>query len=112
MVRRFLDVITAIMATEHDFSVRQIGVLLTCAETEGSFDRQVHRLADKMVLSRPVICRAADRLEDAGFIERQGLPGDKRACVLQVTKRGHQFIQQIYGEPEISRRTKRTRVAA
>jgi DNA-binding MarR family transcriptional regulator len=96
--KRFLDFVTRITQSPYDFSVRQVATLLVCAETISSADRQTHRIAEALNFSRPVVCRATDRLEEAGFIERQELPGDRRACVLAVTKSGHQFIQMIYGE--------------
>jgi DNA-binding MarR family transcriptional regulator len=102
--------IIAVTRSPHDFSFRQIAVLLVCADTPDEHDRQTRTVAERLDFSRPVVSRATDRLEEAGLIRRQGLAGDERACVLEVTGKGHDFIRiVIHGEP--ARKSARRRAA-
>lgn len=95
----FLDGLMVVASSSHDFSVRQVALLFLCDRVESAADRQVLRLAKDLELSRPVLSRAASRLEEAGYIERSKLANDDRTCVLTVTRAGKRFIAQILGQP-------------
>lgn len=110
-MRKIEDCFALVASSDHDFSCRQIVILLRCGCTESAFDRQIHTLARELGYSRPVVSRAAQKLIGASYIERAELPGDRRTCVLSVTREGHRFIQTILGEPE-TRSPKRRREKA
>ena len=98
-MRSFLQSLLVVTDSPHDFTARQVALLFVCHENVMAESRQVHRLAAEMGMSRPVIVRAADRLEEAGFLERSTLPGDRRTCVLSVTRAGERFVADVLGLP-------------
>lgn len=97
----FLDCLRRAAATDHDLSVRQLVILLTCAKQPSPRDRQVHVLETTLGFSRPVISRAGAKLVGMNppMMHRSELPEDRRTCVLTVTTAGHRFIQEVLGEP-------------
>lgn len=98
-MRTFTDCVIAVTKYEHDLTFRQVAVLAECARTVPEEDRQIHSLATLFSFSRPVISRAADKLEEIGYVERSSLAHDRRTCVLSVTKKGHRFLLDVQGQP-------------
>lgn len=93
----FTEQIIRVTKSPHDFSFRQIAVLLVCSKIELAINRQLHLIAGRLSFSNPVLSRAADRLEEAGYVVRSKLHGDRRQVVLTVTDAGRAFIAQIMG---------------
>ena len=56
--------------------------------------RQVE-LADHLEIEPITLCRIIDRLEESGLIERQRDPADRRAWLLQLTKRAGPLIDKL-----------------
>lgn len=83
----------------HDLTVRQLALLHVAAVTPSDQDRQLFELAKTLHVARPILHRASAKMVDLGFMERSHLPGDRRTCVLTVTREGHRFIMDILGEP-------------
>ena len=94
----FADCVIRVTKTDHDFTFRQIAVLMICAREDNPAERQVLKLAASLEKPRPIISRAADRLVEAGLAVRSELPNDRRTCVISVTPDGRRFISHILGE--------------
>ena len=62
-------------------------VLWELEKAEGGKLR-MHELARRIVLSRSNLTRLADRLEDAGLIEREDTPHDRRGYHCVITRAG------------------------
>jgi DNA-binding MarR family transcriptional regulator len=105
-LRTFTDTIVAASKLQHEMTVRQLAVLMVCARTEDQRERQIHALADFFETSRPVIHRASSNFVDMGFMSRSQIPGDRRTCVLTVTRAGHRFIQEIEGQPVVAKESR------
>ena len=110
-MQTFTDCIIRAAKSEQDFSTRQIAILMILEQTEDEYDRQIHTLATLLGFKRPVISRTGDRLVEAGFVSRSSIPGDKRTCVLTITKAGVRFVQHVLGEG-VTAKSKRVPVAA
>jgi DNA-binding MarR family transcriptional regulator len=54
----------------------------------------MHQLADAMVMSNSGLTRLVDRMEDAGLLRRQPLPGNRRAIQLRLTPAGERRYRQ------------------
>lgn len=99
----------------HDLTVRQLALLLVAARTNSEHDRQLFELANTLAVARPILHRASAKMVDLGYMERSHLPGDRRTCVLTVTKAGFLFIKNLHGipvvEPADERRPRRKKAA-
>lgn len=62
-------------------------VLLILETSEGG-RLTMSALADRIVFSRSGLTRLVDRLEEAGYVERQSCPGDRRSLYTVITKKG------------------------
>jgi DNA-binding MarR family transcriptional regulator len=65
---------------------------------ESAADRQLrmHELADRVVLSRSNLTRLADRLEDAGLIERAAVAEDRRGAYCVITPSGRALRKRMW----------------
>jgi DNA-binding MarR family transcriptional regulator len=52
-------------------------------------------LADKLDVEAITLCRIIDRLEEAGLVERQRDPEDRRAWRLQVTEKAKPVVEDL-----------------
>lgn len=57
---------------------------------------QQHELASKLLKSAGNITRVLDTLQEAGLIERQAEPNDRRCFRIHLTKRGKNVIEKIF----------------
>jgi len=74
-----------------DLSVRQLSVLLKCAE-----DKQTVRgLAETLEINKPAVTRAADKLEENGWLERKLDTSDRRSVFLVLTRSGRKFAENF-----------------
>lgn len=55
----------------------------------------VRDLASDLALTRPVISRVADRLEDLKLIKRQDDPNDRRSVLIELTAAGRRFVDSM-----------------
>jgi DNA-binding MarR family transcriptional regulator len=58
--------------------------------------RQVE-LAERLDMEPITLCRSVDRLEEAGLVERNPDPSDRRAWRLQLTDKATPLIKQLRG---------------
>lgn len=56
--------------------------------------RQIE-LADRLDVEPITLCRIVDKLEEAGLVERQADPADRRAWRLQLTEKAQPLIGQL-----------------
>lgn len=102
----FADYVIRVTKTGHDFTFRQIAILMICSREDDPEKRQVRELAGALGTARAIITRASDRLVEASLASRSELPGDRRTCVISVTPAGRKFIAHILGELGTVKRSK------
>lgn len=57
---------------------------------------RVHRLADEVVLSPTGMTRLVDRLEAAGMVRREPVPGDRRGADVVITDEGIALLRRMW----------------
>lgn len=96
-----------------DLSARQMAVLLTVYMTPPP--HTVRGLAELLIVSKPAITRALDRLGELGLARRKTDPKDRRSVVVQRTVKGSvylaEFVEIIADATEQSRRELAARAA-
>jgi len=80
--------IVKLVQTGNDYTLRQLGVMVCCKKSPTT----VRDLAAELNVSRPVISRVADRLEELKFIRRIDDPDDRRSVLIELTQAGKRFI--------------------
>ena len=70
-------------------------VLWELEKAEGGRLR-MHELADRIVLPRYNLTRLADRLEQAGLLQREDCEDDRRGFFLAITSAGRQMRQRMW----------------
>ncbi|RIX27381.1 MarR family winged helix-turn-helix transcriptional regulator [Sphingomonas edaphi] len=88
MMRRFYDR----RASTVGVTTAQWRVLLRLAREPGL--KQVE-LADRMDVEPITACRIVDRLEEAGLVERQRDPDDRRAWRLELTAKAEPILKRL-----------------
>lgn len=56
--------------------------------------------ADRLEIEPITLTRIVDRLEDAGWIERQADPGDRRARILHLTDKSRGIVTRLHAQVE------------
>ena len=77
-----------------DLTARQVGVLAEIFEAEPQA-RTVRALAETLEVAKPVITRAADRLEGNGLAIRVPDEKDRRSVFIQITKKGEKLLAEL-----------------
>lgn len=88
----------SVVRAGQDFTARQIAILRLVQTEPAPKDRQIKSLATSLAISKPVVSRAADRLQEDGYVTRGILDTDKRSCVLSITRKGLSLMASIAGE--------------
>lgn len=57
---------------------------------------RIHELVDKVVLSRTGLSRLVDRIEAAGLLRREPVPGDRRGAYAAITDDGVEMLRRIW----------------
>jgi DNA-binding MarR family transcriptional regulator len=70
-------------------------VLWTLYRAEGRRLR-IRELADAAVLSSTGMTRFVDRLEAAGLVRREAVPGDRRGAYAVITKEGTDLLRRMW----------------
>ncbi|MER6703197.1 MarR family winged helix-turn-helix transcriptional regulator [Streptomyces fumanus] len=78
-------------------SASQLRVLFILEHHEGI---NLRTLADALASTPPSTSRLCDRLQAAGFIEREGSPSDRREVRLHLSSRGRAFLADLRGRRE------------
>lgn len=78
---------------QRDLSMRQLAILLNCAQSEGN--QTVRGLAARLKISKPAITRAADRLQEEGLATRRPDTSDRRSVFIVVTPKGRSFLRDV-----------------
>jgi DNA-binding MarR family transcriptional regulator len=97
-----------------DLTARQLGVFLTCYLEDDA--QTVRGLAAKLMVSKPAITRALDRLSEFDLVRRKKDPLDRRSVLVQRTTTGTAFLRDLKkiladagkeatGVPTMARRT-------
>ncbi|MGC8626331.1 MAG: MarR family winged helix-turn-helix transcriptional regulator [Acidimicrobiales bacterium] len=76
----------------HDPSNLTIAQLSALATVVASGPLGVGQLAEAEILPSPAATRLADKLEEAGFVERQVNPADRRGVLLVATPAGVELV--------------------
>ncbi|MFD8231030.1 MarR family winged helix-turn-helix transcriptional regulator [Streptomyces sp. NPDC059696] len=78
-------------------SASQLRVLLILEHHEGI---NLRTLADSLASTPPSTSRLCDRLQAAGFVEREVSPADRREVRLHLSGRGRVFLDDLRGRRE------------
>jgi DNA-binding MarR family transcriptional regulator len=70
-------------------------VLWTLHRAEGRRMR-IRELADAVVLSSTGMTRFVDRLQAAGLVRREAVPGDRRGAYAVITKEGSALLRRMW----------------
>lgn len=57
---------------------------------------RIHELADEVVLSRTGMSRLVDRIEAAGMLRREPVPGDGRGAYASITSEGVRLLRRMW----------------
>ena len=57
---------------------------------------RMHELAEAVLLSRSGLTRSVDRIEAAGLVTRQAIPGDRRSTHVVITDAGRQKLAAAF----------------
>lgn len=79
-----------------DLTARQLAVFLK-VYLEPNIDHTVRGLAKKLNVSKPVITRALDRLEELDFTKREKDPTDRRSIIARRTPTGSAYLRTLAG---------------
>ena len=57
---------------------------------------RMRELADRVVISRTGLVRLVDRIEAAGLVRREAVPGDRRGAYVSVTDEGAALLRRMW----------------
>lgn len=89
----YLKTTVFIVRSGHDFTDRQKAVLGIAVE-EAS-EETVRALAARLMVSKPAITRAADKLVNLGMVRRNPDPKDRRSVLISATPSGRREWTRI-----------------
>lgn len=78
-----------------DLPTAFLGVLIRLARTPGEQMRMT-QLAGEMTITTSGLTRLVDRMEDAGLVERQRCPGDRRGLLAVLTDAGRARLDEVF----------------
>lgn len=82
------------LEAERGLPIAFYDVLVVLSEAGGRL--RMAQLADQVVLSRSGVTRLVDRMERAGFVERQRCPSDRRGTEAVITADGRKALRQSW----------------
>lgn len=80
------------LRTERDLPLSWYDALLQLREAGGTL--RMHELADRLLLSRSATTRFADRLQEAGLVDRSRAAEDRRGTEVSLTEHGRTVLRQ------------------
>jgi DNA-binding MarR family transcriptional regulator len=86
-------IVTSVRRDAPDLSARQMALLLTVYLTRPP--HTVRGLANILMVSKPAVTRALDRLSDLQFVHRKVDEDDRRSILIQRTVRGSVFLREF-----------------
>lgn len=75
-----------------DLTIRQMAILGTVCDHGG---QKVKNLARDLIISKPVVTRAATMLSGIGLVERIRSESDRRDVMICATPKGHKFRAMV-----------------
>jgi DNA-binding MarR family transcriptional regulator len=57
---------------------------------------RMRELADRVVISRTGLVRLVDRVEHAGLVRREAVPGDRRGAYVAITDEGAELLRRMW----------------
>lgn len=85
--------VATVRADSPDLSARQLAIMLQVYLTDPP--HTVRGLAADLLISKPAVTRALDRLSVLGFAKRRRDPDDKRNVLVQRTVKGSVFLSEF-----------------
>jgi DNA-binding MarR family transcriptional regulator len=87
--------------TRAAFTRTRTGVSRTEAAVLGALSTRPYRVTDLAAaegVSQPAITQLVNRLEERGFVERRGDPGDGRVVLVRLTDAGSETLERLRAE--------------
>jgi DNA-binding MarR family transcriptional regulator len=85
--------LSEIRSDQPDLTLRQLAVALVVYQTDEL--QTVRGLAKQLNISRPVVTRALDRLEELNLAYREVDPKDRRSVLVQRTAGGAVMVERL-----------------
>jgi DNA-binding MarR family transcriptional regulator len=89
---RIMRVLEAELRAERDLPLTWYDALVQLEEAGGTL--RMHEFAERLLLSRSATTRFADRLEQAGLVERAACDTDRRGMELRLTGLGRETLRE------------------
>ncbi len=86
-----IDILDDELQAEGEMNLRWYDVLVNLEEAEQPV--RMNELASRILASKSGLTRVIDRMEDAGLVERQRPPHDRRAIEVVITPKGAEALQ-------------------
>jgi DNA-binding MarR family transcriptional regulator len=86
-----IDILDAELQAEAGMTLRWYDVLVNLEEAERPV--RMNELAGRILASKSGLTRVIDRMEEAGLVERQRPPDDRRAIEVVMTPKGADALQ-------------------
>jgi DNA-binding MarR family transcriptional regulator len=86
-----IDILDAELQAEAGMTLRWYDVLVNLEEAERPV--RMNELASRILASKSGLTRVIDRMEEAGFVQRQVPPNDRRAVEVVMTSKGGDALQ-------------------
>lgn len=92
-IYRMENLVTYVRSGEPDLTNRQMALMMLVHWEAGP--HTVRGLARRLDVSKPVICRAVNTLQAAGFLGRERDPDDGRNVFITPTDAGAAFLDRV-----------------
>lgn len=91
---RVLRVVDPALIAACGFPVTWLDVLSQLNDAGGSL--RIQELQEHSLFTRSGMTRLVDRIEEAGLVRREAVPGDRRGVLVALTAAGRQRIAEAY----------------
>lgn len=95
---RILQALLEDVVARHGFTVRGDFEVLTTLRRSARGAIQPSDLARALMITTAGITGRLDRLESAGLVSRQSHPSDRRAIVVEITKKGRRVAEAVFSD--------------
>ena len=84
-----------LVAGGHDFTLRQLAIMIHCYEVPKQEAQTVRGLAEVLKVNKPSITRGVDKLVELSFMHRETDAADRRSVLVTLTENGLKLIESL-----------------